>query len=166
MTDRRESMSQPELEVEAFFNRPSEEVVGNLSEKAYDVVYGVVEIRDGTNSPKTIVVSTPEGDKEYKVALAQAYSEDDPGRIWKGIRLAQIRAMPPGGVVVYRARSGTLPFVKTRGGDNILIRELENVGTGEKLTNPTAVASVFGLSHREEGRLSFSGPNTLRFERI
>lgn len=166
MVNRRESTNQAELETTAFFDRPSDEVVIDFSESVYDVVHGVVETRPGTNSPKTIVVPTSEGDQEYKVVLAQAYSEDDPGRIWKGIRLAQIRAMVPGEVVVYRARSGTLPFVKTRGGDNILIRELKNVGTGERLTNPTAVASVFGLSHREEGRLSFSGPNILRFERI
>lgn len=153
----------PDQQTVAFFDRPVRDVVGELTERVYIVDTPRKSMPIGT--PKVITLSTSEGEKNYRVTLAEPYGEEDASPVWSGKRLAQIKSLKAGGVVAFKSRVGTLSFIKARGGENIQIRELEDIATGKKTRSSTEVTRILGLSHGQEGKLSISGEGHLRFER-
>lgn len=160
----REQLSTPEMRTQIFFDRPAGLVVGELAEHVYEKDEGKVMVSDG--QAKTLQIATPEGDRSYKITLAQDYPETEAIRVWKGKRAEQIRSLAPGETITYRSRAGELTFVKTRGADNILLRGLEDLTSGKKIQSPTEVTRTLGLSHGDGGRLTVAGEDQLRFEKI
>ncbi len=159
-------MVQERLEAKtlAFFNRPAQEVALELAQRAYTADQKEKQAKNG--QPKEVQIPTEEGDRSYKVLLAQAYAENDAMQTWKGKRLQQIRTLTPGQIITFRSRVGILSFIKTTAGENILIRAVENTETGEKFETATKVSNLLGLSHGEIGRLRFTNGSKLRFERL
>ena len=102
----------------------------------------------------------------YRGVLAEAYGEEDATRVWQRGRLERLRSLPPGGVVAFAFRASTLSFIKTKGGENILIREVEDVETGGRLKTPSEVSKLLGLSHGDEGRLVNVGRGVFKFQRL
>ncbi len=154
-----------EARTHAFFDRPAAELVADMAEQVYErTEEGEVTYKPG--HAKTILVDTPQGTKEYRVTVAEAYSASKPNRVWKGVRAEEIASLEPGMVVAYRYRAGILPFEVAHGADNVLIREMVDEVSGEKIVNPKAVAGVLGLAHGDRGRLTFFGENQFRFENI
>lgn len=163
----KEQLKTPEERTRVFFDRSSDAVVDELSSRIYSAREGErPEIVKGKGKGKELTVFTSEGEKIYKITLAQAYLETDAIRVWKGKRMQQIKLLAPGEVVGYNSRAGKLTFIKTRGAENIQIRELTEIGTDKKTKNSTEVTEMLGLSHGEEGRLTFVDENRLRFEKI
>lgn len=160
----REQLGAPEMRTHVFFDRPADLVVGDFTEGVYEKHDGKVTVTKG--QAKILEAGGPEGDRAYRITLAEAYQETEAIRVWKGRRAEQIRALAPGETVTYRSRAGELTFVKTRGADNILIRGLEDVGTGKKIQTPTEVSRTLGLSHGDEGRFTFTAEGRLRLERL
>ncbi|QQG44655.1 MAG: hypothetical protein HYW86_01955 [Candidatus Roizmanbacteria bacterium] len=153
-----------EARTHAFFDRSAADVAEDMAERVYERIEDKVTYREGR--AKILQVSTTEGQKQYVIAVAEPYSAANPNRVWKGKRLDEIKASKPGDIEVYGYRAGILPFGTAKGGDNVLIRELRDLETNEQIKSPTAVARVLGLVHGDRGKLTFSGENQLRFERI
>ncbi len=147
-----------------FFDRPSNNVALELAQKTYSSAQKPGEAEDGT--PKEIQITVGEEEAVFKVVLAQSYLESDANRIWKTRRLQQLKELLPGDIQTFRSRAGLLSFIKTTGGDNILLRRLEDVLTGEQINSATEISKLLGLSHNERGRLRFIDDNRLRFEKV
>lgn len=157
-----------EVTTRAFFDQPASTVAVNLARYVYSRASdGTVTYKQG--KAKTIIVDTPEGQKEYRIEVAEPYSAATPNKAWRGVRAAEIEALEPGMIIVYPYRVGQLPFGVCHGADNVLIRELVDVATDRKIETPTAVTRVLGLTpdkQHNKGRLTFSGENKFRFEKI
>lgn len=150
-----------ETETQLFFDRRSKLVVPELAAEIYQPGVKRSEFEKGT--PKTLLVPTLQGEKEFLITLAQAYSEEEATKLWGGERLNQLRALNPADVIAYYYRAATLPFVKTKDGDNILLRELLNLETRGTIPNPTAITRLLGLSHGMVGRLTLVDEDSFRF---
>lgn len=118
------------------------------------------------NPGKIMQVSTPEGDKQFRVTVVEPYLENDATLIWKGKRAEEIRDLASGETITYRSRSGELTFIKTTEADNILIRRLEEVGTGLKIATASEVTKILGLTQREIGRLTLIEGDQFRFVKV
>lgn len=153
-----------EDQTSAFFDRPASEVVRELSETVY--IYGKNKRDFPTGQAKTILLETPTGEKSFKITLAELYTEEDLEALLLMERLQKLRSMQRGGIIAFPYRVGTLSFIKTRGGENILIRELEDIQTGKKTKNPTEVTRILGLASRQEGKLTYLGGDKLKFEKV
>lgn len=153
----------PEEKTISFFDRPANEVVRDLSERIF--IKGVPKRDLPQGTPMAITVMTEEGIEKFKITLAEPYAGNDANRIWKKSRSEVLKDLEPGTVVVFSYRDGILPFISTQGADNILIRELQNTGTGDRVVNPTNVAKVLGLSHGDSGKLNFTSGDELKFTR-
>lgn len=152
-----------EIKTRTFFGRPADIVVPELAANVYGKDGGKVTLTPG--QAKIIEVETPEGARNYRVEVAEAYFEQEATPIWKGKRAEQIRGLAGGETITYRSRSGELTFVKTRGADNILIRELVEVETNERVPNASKVTKTLGLNPGATGRLTLVDSNHLRFTR-
>lgn len=147
-----------------FFDRSVDKVVSEFADEVYRKIEGKVVISEGKG--KKLSVFTESGERNYKIVQAEPYSEQEPTLVWKGKRSHQIRSLGAGETITYASRSGKLTFVKTRGADNILIRKLKDLETGQVIENPTQVTNVLGLSHGDEGRLEFVGQDSFVFKRL
>lgn len=147
-----------------FFNRPVETVADEFSVGIYN--HKTKKVVATGNPGRIVVVTTPEGDKQYRVTVVEPYLEQEASPIWKGKRADEIRNLADGELISYNSRSGELTFIKTTGADNILIRGLEEIGTGLKITTASEVTRKLGLSQREIGRLTLVEGNQFRFAKV
>src|SRR3990167_6822874 len=147
----REKQEPIDKKTDRFFSRQAEIVVREFADMVYEPDKPRGQYERGKS--KVLIIGSQRKEKSYRVVLAEAYGEEDATRVWQRGRLERLRSLPPGGVVAFAFRASTLSFIKTKGGENILIRELEDVETGEKLKSPTEVTRILGLTHGEEGRL-------------
>jgi hypothetical protein len=161
---KKRNTTKKESPTHAFFNRSAEEVIVDLTERIYEPDTRSHDFARGNS--KTIVVKNPQGETSFRITLAQKYSENDPNKTWKGSRLEKIRSLAPGEVIAFNFRASSLSFIKTAGGDNILIIELQDVDSGERTTSPTHVTKILGLHHIQEGRLTSMGRGLLRFQKL
>lgn len=147
-----------------FFSRPVGTVATEFATGIYDRKNKSVT---ATGNPgKILQVSTPEGDKQFRVTVVEPYLENDATLIWKGKRAEEIRDLASGETITYRSRSGELTFIKTTEADNILIRRLEEVGTGLKIATASEVTKILGLTQREIGRLTLIEGDQFRFVKV
>lgn len=158
-----EQPKSPEERTTAFFDRPSIDVAQELSERVY--LFGLRKGQFPKGDAKTILISTPEGEKRYKITVTEPYAEEGVNRVWKGTRLQKIRSLQPGEVIAFQYRAAILSFIKTVGGGNILIREIEDEESQEKTKSPTQVSQKLGLAHGQEGRLVYQENDVLEFRR-
>lgn len=158
-------MAIEQRETEAFFGRPVQIVAREFAVGLYD--HKTKLVTPTGNPGKTVVVSTPEGDKEYRVTIVEPYLEVNATLIWQGKRAQEIRDLSAGETITYNSRSGKLTFIKTTGADNIWICGLEEVGTGEAKakTTPSEVTKTLGLVSRDIGRLTLIEGDRFRFVR-
>lgn len=147
-----------------FFNRPVETVASKFSVGIYD--HETKKVVATRNPGKIVVVTTPEGDKQYRVTVVEPYLEQEASPIWKGKRADEIRNLADGESITYNSRSGKLTFIKTTGADNILIRGLEEIGTGFKMTTASEVTKTLGLGPREIGRFTLIEGDKFRFVKV
>ncbi|OGE64621.1 hypothetical protein A3I48_00250 [Candidatus Daviesbacteria bacterium RIFCSPLOWO2_02_FULL_36_7] len=152
-----------EIKTRTFFSRPADIVVSELAANIYGKDEGKVTFVSG--QAKIIKVETPEGVKNYRIAVAESYLEQEASPIWKGKRAEQIRGLAAGETITYRSRSGELTFIKTTGADNILIRGLKEVETGQDIINASEVTRTLGLNPGATGRLTLVDNDHLRFVR-
>lgn len=155
--------TEPDETTRSFFDRQVDEVAVNLGDRVYRKVNGVVVLSEGRG--KILVVPTPEGDQEYQITCVEAYDFENAAPIWKGKRAAEIRDLFGGDTITYRTRSGTLTFAKVQEANNILIRGMENLSTGEKLQNATQVSNALGVTPGDIGRLAVVDQDRFRFVR-
>lgn len=148
----------------SFFKRPADAVARDIAKRVYDPEKKKSEFVEG--NPKVVIVDTPLGETRYRITLAEPYLEQEAGKVWQTARLEKIKALASGEVIAFTFRSSSLSFIKTVGGDNVLLRELENMETGEKTKSPTEVTKILGLSHDQEGRLTNLGRGVLKYERL
>lgn len=146
------SIEQIDHETLAFFNRPAADVVADIAERVYIVDTPKALFPEGR--AKTLVIGGEHGGERFKITLAEPYSEDDASQVWQGSRLERIKGLQPGGIVAFTFRSGTLSFIKTTNGDNVLLHGLVDLTSGDQLVKPTQVSKKLGLSHGEEGQLT------------
>lgn len=156
-------MAVGQRETEAFFGRPVETVAKEFAAGLYN--HKTKLVTPTGNPGKTIVVSTPEGDKEYRVTAVEPYLEVNATLIWQGKRAEEIRNLSAGETITYNSRSGQLTFIKTEGADNIWIYGLEEAGTRKATTNPSEVTKTLGLVSRDIGRLTLVEGDRFRFVR-
>ena len=149
----------PELFTEFFFNRPAEIVVADLAAQVYGIENDHTVIQEG--NPKLLQLALDVGIKTYRIMTAQAYQQVNTAKIWKGKRAEQINKLPSGGVVTYKSRASELTFIKTSGADNILLRQLEDIETGEVIPNATGVSQALHVTHGDTGRLLFENGSKL-----
>ncbi|OGD92131.1 hypothetical protein A3D81_01950 [Candidatus Curtissbacteria bacterium RIFCSPHIGHO2_02_FULL_40_17] len=147
----------------SFFRRPADAVARDIAERVYEPDKKKSEFAEG--NAKVIVVETPLGEARYKITLAEPYLESEAGKVWQTSRLEKIKSLASGEVIAFTFRSSSLSFIKTMGGDNVLIRELEDVQTSERTKSPTEVTKILGLAHNQEGRLTLRR-GQLRYERL
>lgn len=147
----------------AFFDRIALAVAVEISERVF--ILGLAEGRFPKGAPKVIRIPGAGGDKSFKVTLVEAYTEEDMEALGLYSRLEKIRSMRSGEVVAFAYRAGLLSFIKTRGGENILIRELEDFESGERTRSLSQVTKTLGLEKGEMGKFIFDGEN-LTFSKI
>lgn len=152
------------VEQDNFFNRPVGTVATEFAAGIYD--RKTKSVTATGNPGKIMQVATAEGDKQFKVTSVEPYLEADASPIWQGKRADEIRALTGGETITYNSRSGKLTFIKTMGADNILIRGLEEVGTGLKINTASEVTKALDLSQREVGRLTLVEDDQFRFARV
>lgn len=158
--DRKDKYISMEARTQAFFSRPSDEVAKELAEKVRETDGDNVTYLEGT--PKFLQIGT----KKYKIKEAEAYLEKEAGRVWQNKRIEAIKALAYGEIIAFQYRSSILSFIKAQGGDNILVRTLEDSATGEIIGSPIAVSKILGLTHNGEGRLTFIDESTIKFENL
>lgn len=141
----------PRNGAEEAFNHPSIEVAPKIGERWYLAGEDPREARSGQVA--FILIPSKAETLEYKILLVEAHSAMAPGKPWQGKRLEELRALPPSAIKAYGSRAGVIPFIVASGGDNIAIRSIENIATGEIAKNATAVAAILNLKHSEEGKL-------------
>lgn len=146
-----------------FFSKPASEVVAKIAERYYLADQKIKDAVPG--KAKDLIIPTDEGERTFRILLAQAYAENDANQTWKGTRIQEIRSLTPGEIIAYGTRAGVLPFIKTIDGDNILLRVLEDIATKEKVETATAIAKILGLKHKNVGRLKLID-DRLKFERV
>lgn len=152
-----------EFKNDKFFRRSVEVVAQELSERIYD---RSIHLAVKTNNPgKIIRISTPEGDRDFKIAVAEPFLELDATPIWKGKRAEKLRQLNPGETITFRSRSGVLTFIKTEGADNIFLHTLENLATKQKI-GASRISGLLGLSSGDTGRLSFIENDQFEFIRL
>lgn len=149
------------VEQDNFFNRSVGAVATEFAAGIYD--RATKSVTATGNSGKIMQVSTPAGDKEFRVTVVEPYLEGDATPIWKGKRADEIRALAAGETITYRSRSGELTFIKTTEADNILIRGLEEIGTGLKIITASEATRVLDLTQREIGRFTLVEGDQFRF---
>ena len=160
----REKQEPIDKKTDRFFSRQAEIVVREFADMVYEPDKPRGQYERGKS--KVLIIGSQRKEKSYRVVLAEAYGEEDATRVWQRGRLERLRSLPPGGVVAFAFRASTLSFIKTKGGENILIREVEDVETGGRLKTPSEVSKLLGLSHGDEGRLVNVGRGVFKFQRL
>jgi hypothetical protein len=153
-----------ELKTLMFFDRPSDAVAPDLSERVMEKDDNK-QITYSDGKAKIIRIKTQEGEKRFKVKLVEPYLEVEAMQVWKSKRLERIRSLQPGEIVCFNFRGAVLSFIKTRGGDNILLRVLEDLDTGDVISTPTAVSALLGLTHDAEAKLTYVDEESFVFGR-
>lgn len=147
-----------------FFNRSVGTVATEFAAGIYD--HKTKSVTTTGNPGKIMQISTPEGNKQFRVTVVEPYLEDDATPIWKGKRANEIRALAAGETITYRSRSGELTFIKTIEADNILIRGLKEIETGREIATASEVTRALGLIQREIGRFTLVEDNKFRFIKV
>ncbi len=159
-----EKLTNPtEYATRAFFDRPANVVVGQLAERVF--VDGRPAGSLPYGDPLIIQVGDGETNREYRITEAEAYTPNEASHQWKGKRLAKLERMQPGEVVAFNHRGQFLSFIKTTGGENVFIRGLEDVETGQRFDSAHHVTTILGLQPWEDGRLVLVDEERARFER-
>src|SRR3989338_6931347 len=96
----REKPTPAEKKTRAFFGRPANIVVSELSGNVYEPQKRMAEFAEG--KAKIIRVPTPVGETRFKITLAEAYSGEDAIRVWQRARLEKLRSLLPGGIIAFR----------------------------------------------------------------
>lgn len=147
-----------------FFNRPARVVAADIAEKWYS---DGEEPRLAIPGRPTILTVANQGNtREFRIKLAQAFSAEKPGKIWKGKVLEELRGLDLGTIVVYRRRIGLIPFLVAQDGDNIALRGIEDIETGEQFTSGIQVATALGLEANQKGKLIYGGFDRFNFSRV
>ena len=153
-----------EAQTHALFSGPSTEVVNRIAAHVYELTEHGVVYSEG--SPKVMIVPTPEGDKRLQIEVAEAYLEIEASKLWRGRRRSIIRGLEPGEMVSFNSRSGVLSFVKTQDGDNIMLRSLVDIDSGDRYVTPTAVSELLGMEHDHQARLMLTPTGELQFTKV
>jgi|GEM_PF-3427013 len=153
-----------QIVTQSFFHRPAHDVVRELSERVY--IRGDDPVRFPFGNAKVLPIDIGEGLRDYKITLAEAYSEEDVVAVGQKGRLPILQGMISGEVIAFPYRSARLSFIKTINGENILIREIEDLATGKRTRTATEVTNILGLSQESWGKLTLLEDGMLHFTQI
>lgn len=146
-----------------FFNRPAELVAAEFAERWYIEGQKKSVAKPEKASIVSLIINGVEA--QFKINLVQAYSATNPGRVWKGQVLDQLKEMQPGELIVYARRVGLMPFIVTQGGDNIALRAAEDLTSCTQLTNASQISRAWRLEANDRGKLLHLGGNRFNFEK-
>lgn len=162
MTHEADRQMTPEERTQAFFRRPTQTVVADLAERVYE--RNVKEEYWQEGSAKLIQINTPDGLRTFRITAAEACPEASATAIWRGKRANEIRELPTAATVTYQSRAGEMTFIKTQGADNIALRALEDMQTGERFKNAKQVTRALGLNVGGINHLMLVSETLLRLE--